>query len=68
MVKSWIFTAIDLDFILGWGTKIPKTIVVQPKKKKKQKIWASQVALVVKNPPANVGDIKDSGSIPGLGR
>ena len=29
---------------------------------------ASQVALVVKNPPANAGDIKDEGSIPGLGR
>ena len=29
---------------------------------------ASQVALVVKNPPANAGDIKDLGSIPGLGR
>ena len=29
---------------------------------------ASQVVLVVKNPPANVGDIKDLGSIPGLGR
>ena len=28
---------------------------------------ASQVALVVKNPPANAGDI-DVGSIPGLGR
>jgi len=30
--------------------------------------WASQVALVVKNPPSNAGDIKDMGSIPGLGR
>ena len=29
---------------------------------------ASQVALVVKNPPANAGDIRDTGSIPGLGR
>ena len=29
---------------------------------------ASQVALVVKNPPANAGDIKDAGLIPGLGR
>ena len=29
---------------------------------------ASQVALVVKNPSANAGDVKDSGSIPGLGR
>ena len=29
---------------------------------------ASQVALVVKNPPANVGDIRVVGSTPGLGR
>ena len=29
---------------------------------------ASQVALVVKNQPANTGDIKSSGFIPGLGR
>ena len=30
--------------------------------------WASQVALVVKNPLANAGDIRDAGSVPGLGR
>ena len=29
---------------------------------------ASQVALVVKDPPANVGDVRDVGSIPGSGR
>ena len=29
---------------------------------------ACQVALVIKNPPANAGDLRDSGSIPGLGR
>ena len=29
---------------------------------------ASQVALIVKNPPANAGDIRDAGSMPGLGR
>ena len=29
---------------------------------------ASQVALVVKNPPANAGDIRDMDSIPGLER
>ena len=29
---------------------------------------ASQVALEVKNPPANAGDISDAGSIPGSGR
>ena len=31
-------------------------------------IWASQVALVVKKLPANAGDIRDMGSIPGSGR
>ena len=30
--------------------------------------WASQMVLVVKNLPANAGDIRDSGSIPRLGR
>ena len=30
--------------------------------------WASQVALVVKNPPANAGDIREAGLIPGSGR
>ena len=29
---------------------------------------ASQVALVVKNPPANAGELRDPGLIPGLGR
>ena len=31
-------------------------------------LWASQMALVVKNLPGNAGDIRDRGSIPGLGR
>ena len=30
--------------------------------------WASQVALMVKNPPANAGDGRDVSSIPGSGR
>ena len=30
--------------------------------------WASQVALVIKNLPANAGDVRDMGSISGLGR
>ena len=29
---------------------------------------ASQMVLVVKNLPANAGDVRDVGSIPGLGR
>ena len=30
--------------------------------------WASQLVLVVKNPPANAGDVRDVGLILGLGR
>ena len=30
--------------------------------------WPSQVALVVKNPPANAGDVRDVGLIPGSRR
>ena len=35
-------------------------------------MWGGQrnswVVLVVKDPPANAGDVRDAGSIPGLGR
>ena len=31
-------------------------------------IWASQVVLVVKNPPANAGDVREVGLILGSGR
>ena len=30
--------------------------------------WASQGVLVVKNPPANAGDVRELGSVPGSGR
>ena len=30
--------------------------------------WASQVALVVKNPPGSAGHMREVASIPGLGR
>ena len=30
-------------------------------------MWASKVVQVVKNLPANAGDIRDAASIPGLG-
>ena len=30
--------------------------------------WTSQVALVVKKPPANRGDVRDAGLAPGSGR
>ena len=31
-------------------------------------VWTSQVVLLIQNLPANAGDIRDAGSIPGLGR
>ena len=31
-------------------------------------MWASQVALLARDPPANAGDIREVGLIPGLGR
>ena len=31
-------------------------------------LWTSQAALVVKNLPANAGDVRDKGLIPGSGR
>ena len=36
--------------------------------KKKKKVWAFQVVLVVKNLPANAGDIRDESLILGSGR
>ena len=30
--------------------------------------WASQATIVIKNPPADAGDTRDAGLIPGLGR
>ena len=31
-------------------------------------LWASHVALVIKNPPASAGDLRDAGLISGLER
>ena len=55
--------------ILRGGKSIPKHIGLGPTLR--SYLWllrASQVALVVKNPPANAGDTRDGCSIPGLGR
>ena len=34
----------------------------------RQILWASLVSQLIKNPPVNTGDARDSGSIPGSGR
>ena len=52
------------------ATSFPFTLEKRRNKKEKKSMkicscygsnWASQVALVVKNPPANAGDVKDTG-------
>ena len=48
------------------------SLVLKRKRKKRFLVFsvvqASQVALMVKNPPANAGDVTDTGLIPGSGR
>ena len=77
--QTWIILC-SSEF--GKGIDFPKLIHTQKPQKKNMnitnKIWCVrfekirqikfQVVLVVKNPPANAGDIRDVGSIFGLGR
>ena len=44
-----------------------KTVNIYPSYLLHANQWASQVVLVVENLPANAGDIRDSGLIPGSG-
>ena len=56
-------------FMMGWGwttwacNKVRLSFNNQERKDR-----ASQVKLVVKNPPANAGDVRNLGLIPGRGR
>ena len=63
---SWLHTSLLLpsgyEFLKGKNyvlTSLTPSIVT---------LWASLVALVVKNPPVKAGDAGDTASIPGLGR
>ena len=57
-------------FILCFIHKYSKDLYIYQKNLSEceNSFWASQVPLVVKNPPANDGDIGDIGWIPGSGR
>ena len=44
-----------------------KELSAGPKSFSTHRHWASQVVLVVKNLPANAGDVRDMGLIPGSG-
>ena len=51
-----------------WGRKESDTTEQLNGTELKEQCWVSQVALVVKNPLGNAGDIRYGGSIPGSGR
>ena len=48
--------------------QVDQVIDYQKIKDSETLLGASQVAVVVKNPPINAGDIRDEGSVPGLER
>ena len=50
------------------ATNIPNHLLGSAKKSSNMSQRASQGALVVKNPPANAGDMRDRSSIPESGR
>ena len=56
-----------MDFRL-WGRTESDTTEATKQQQQQWRSRASQVALLVKNPPADAGDIRDLDLIPGLGR
>ena len=51
-----------------WGRTESDTTEATKQQQQQRRSRASQVALLVKNPPADAGDIRDLDLIPGLGR
>ena len=64
---NWIHDPLGFDNCLGNSQNVKKCYTYSFITKYKGQ-GASQEALVIKNPPANVGDIRDMGLIPGMGR
>ena len=57
MISLWtFFCLVDGEVVGRWWWGLPRLE------------GASQVVLVLKNLPVNTGDLRDEGSIPGLGR
>ena len=54
--------------ILVYGMALHLRGLISPNEASFPGVNASQVELVVKNPPANAGDVRDKGLIPGSGR
>ena len=72
--QTWLKQWTEIVFLHFWSLKIQNQDVsraVLPVKALGQRsptFWASWVVLVLKNPPANAGDVGDVDSIPGWGR
>ena len=49
-------------------TELLRVKIKKQEQRSRKLVGASQVVLMVKNPPANTGDARDAGSIPGWGR
>ena len=49
----------------GWMYEIKANVTIQKELELFQHFGSSKVAVVVKNPEANMGDVEDAGSIPG---
>ena len=62
-IYLFILTVLDLRCSAACGILVPHVITFLLYIFM-HKLWAFQVALVVKNPPANAGDARDSGLIP----
>ena len=56
--KTKQFLNLTVSYSYSWILLYPLTITLCP-------FWALQLALVVRNPPANLGDKRDTASIPG---
>ena len=62
-----VTTALSEAFSLSWQNQ-NKALRESLSNTESSLPWASQVAIVVKNTPANAGDTRDAGSISGSGR
>ena len=64
--QNWIglSTSLNGSSRRSWGSESDQPLILN----KTDGNWASQVALVIKNLPANAGEIRETGSIPGSGR
>ena len=67
-VADWMGVELGGGWIHVYVRPSPFTETIRASLTSYTPIRASQVAPVVKNPPANAGDIRDSGLIPGSGR